>query len=62
MLKLTYERVVIECEESCGVFYGDHANEPDDRGGFEPGTHIDADLIAPLTDVEEYKGGRKGVG
>ena len=57
--KVTYERVAIECEDTW-VFDGNHANKPDDRGGFEGGTHVDADLIAPTSDVDEYNGGRKG--
>ena len=57
---MTYERVVIEYEDNCRVFDGDHANGFRDHGGFEPGAHVDADLIAPVSDVEEDKGGWKG--
>ena len=58
--KLTYERVVIECEDNCRVFDADHATEPDaHHGGFEPSVQIDADLIGVMNDVEEDKGERK---
>ena len=48
-----------ECEENCRVFDEDHVNEPDDRGGFGSGAHVGADLIVPVSEVEEYKGEHK---
>lgn len=57
--KRSSEHLVTECEENCRVFDEDHVNEPDDRGGFGSGAHVGADLIVPVSEVEEYKGEHK---
>ena len=42
-IKMTYERVVIECEDGGGVFDEDHANERGGHGAFAPERKFDAD-------------------
>lgn len=40
---MTYERVVIECEDGGGVFDEDHDNERGGHGAFAPERKFDAD-------------------
>lgn len=45
-IKLTYERLVIECEENYAVLDASHPMEPNDPEGFAPSDQNDAALVA----------------